>query len=142
MDLLGSEFIVQGGSKDTVDLKSKKIVGVYFSAHWCPPCRSFTPKLATAYKAMKEAGNDIEIVFATFDQSEDDFKGYFKDMPWIAFPHGDPRIKTNSDQYGVSGIPSLVILKDGKHVTSDGRMTVADHGEKAYDEWLKLWSFF
>ena len=22
-----------------------KTIGVYFSAHWCPPCRGFTPKL-------------------------------------------------------------------------------------------------
>lgn len=138
MDKIGSEFVVAGGSKDTIDLKSKKIVGLYFSAHWCPPCRAFTPELGKTYKAMKDAGNDIEIIFATFDQSEGEFQDYFKTMPWIAFPHGDKRIKENSDEYGVSGIPCLVILKDGKLLTKDGRMDIAQEKEGAYDKWVKM----
>ena len=30
---------------DESDLAQKKIYGLYFSAHWCGPCRKFTPKL-------------------------------------------------------------------------------------------------
>merc|ERR1712110_541325 len=33
-----------------------KTLGIYFSAHWCPPCRGFTPTLAKHYKAYKEKG--------------------------------------------------------------------------------------
>ena len=25
------------------------VIGVYYSAHWCPPCRQFTPQLAEIY---------------------------------------------------------------------------------------------
>ncbi len=135
MDKVGTEFIGEGGKKTTCDVKSKKIVGIYFSAHWCPPCRAFTPQLAEAYKAMKEAGNDIEIIFASFDQTEADFAGYFKDMPWLAFPHGDARIKSNSDEYGVSGIPCLVIFKDGTLLTKEGRGDVGSSGKDAYAKW-------
>ena len=30
-------------------LSDKKIIAFYFSAHWCPPCRLFTPVLAEFY---------------------------------------------------------------------------------------------
>lgn len=30
-------------------MKGKKALALYFSAHWCPPCRGFTPQLAKWY---------------------------------------------------------------------------------------------
>ena len=30
-----------------------KVIGIYFSAHWCPPCRGFTPKLVEWYGKVK-----------------------------------------------------------------------------------------
>merc|ERR1711988_1096091 len=41
LDNLGSDLVAQTGGKP---------IGLYFSAHWCPPCRGFTPKLAEFYK--------------------------------------------------------------------------------------------
>ena len=32
------------------DLLKNEIIGVYFSAHCCGPCRAFTPRLAQFYK--------------------------------------------------------------------------------------------
>jgi len=34
---------------------------VYFSAHWCPPCRQFTPQLARFYQQAKQAGRKFEV---------------------------------------------------------------------------------
>ncbi|EYC15574.1 hypothetical protein Y032_0036g3220 [Ancylostoma ceylanicum] len=34
-----------GSTADAEEVLKDKVVGLYFSAHWCPPCRQFTPVL-------------------------------------------------------------------------------------------------
>ena len=46
-------------------LADKQVVGLYFSAHWCPPCRGFTPKLTEVYTAIKGTDKSLEIVFVS-----------------------------------------------------------------------------
>jgi len=45
-------------STDTIVKTGEALIGktvmIYFSAHWCPPCRKFTPKLIKFYKNMKK----------------------------------------------------------------------------------------
>jgi len=67
-------------------LADAEVVGVYFSAHWCPPCRQFTPILAKMYTEMRAAGKKFEVVFVSADKSESDFDMYFGEMPWLALP--------------------------------------------------------
>jgi len=70
------------------------VAGLYFSAHWCPPCRGFTPELAKFYKQMKEkVGDKFEIIFISSDRSEGDWKGYFAEMPWLSIPFSARDIK-------------------------------------------------
>ena len=44
-----------------------KYVGIYFSAHWCPPCRNFTPVLAEFYNAVNQNGKIFEVIFVSSD---------------------------------------------------------------------------
>ena len=58
-----------------------------FRAHWCPPCRSFTSKLAKFYSELNdEMKSKFDIIFLSWDENEEDFKEYFKEMPWKALP--------------------------------------------------------
>jgi nucleoredoxin len=86
--VLGSKFVSSSGESDVSAVKGK-YVGIYFSAHWCGPCRNFTPKLAETYKKIKAARSDFEIVFCSADRDEEQFKEYFGTMPWLALPFED-----------------------------------------------------
>merc|ERR1711865_348439 len=107
-------------------LSDADCVGVYFSAHWCPPCRGFTPQLASIYQSLKSAGKKFEVVFVSSDQDQAGFDDYFSQMPWLALPYNQRERKNNlSSQHGVSGIPSLVLLdKQGNVITTNGRSVV------------------
>jgi len=64
-------------SKVSSDQLKDKLVAIYFSAHWCPPCRAFTPQLAHVYKALQEKGKPFEIIFVSSDQDQEAFNEYF-----------------------------------------------------------------
>jgi len=128
-DALGSEFL-NGNDGDTVSIdevkETSKVIGLYFSAHWCGPCQRFTPELAKAYTEHLKA-KGLEIVFLSSDNSMAEFSEYYKEMPWLAIPNGDPREKKLSKLFGVSGIPSLVLLDaaTGATITSSARGKVS-----------------
>lgn len=68
-----------------------KVIGIYFSAHWCPPCRGFTPILAKFYQDWKQTpkASLLEIVFVSSDRDSAQFDEYFGEMPWHAVPYSD-----------------------------------------------------
>ena len=126
--LLGEKLETKDGVVSTAEaLKGKKAVAIYFSAHWCPPCRNFTPKLAEAYKGLVAMGKSIEVVFISSDNDERSFELYYGEQPWLAQPYAKRKLKAAlSKKYEVSGIPSLIILdgETGELITKDGRRVV------------------
>jgi nucleoredoxin len=103
------------------------VIGLYFSAHWCPPCRGFTPVLAKCYKELKESGKNFEVVFVSGDKDEEAFQEYFNEMPWLALPFSDRDLKQDLNKvFQVNGIPTLVLLKaDGTLITDEGRDAIS-----------------
>jgi nucleoredoxin len=115
-----------GGKLSSVEaLSSKKFVLLYFSAHWCPPCRKFTPKLVEWYNEYSEAQN-FECVFVSGDETQESFDDYYKDMPWLALPFENRDLETElSAKFGIKGIPTLLVLgPDGEVITDKGRAGV------------------
>lgn len=62
------------------DSLNGKVVGLYFSAHWCPPCRAFTPQLAKKYKEIQASGKAFEIIFISSDSDEHAAAEYFSEV--------------------------------------------------------------
>jgi len=109
-------------------LAGKTGVFVYFSAHWCPPCRGFTPKLVE-FHTKHAATKGFETVFVSGDRDQKSFEDYYGEMPWLALPYEKKDLsRALNKKYKVKGIPSLVILgPDGRLITADGRGKIMEH---------------
>ncbi len=137
-EFFGEKLLKADGSEVPVKALAGKTVGIYFSAHWCPPCRGFTPVLVETYNEIVAAGKPFELVFVSSDQSEEKMFGYMTEvkMPWKALPFGSDKKRALGDKYGVRGIPTLVIVdKDGNTITKNARGDVASKGAAAFDQW-------
>ena len=65
------------------------LVGIYFGAHWAPPCRLFTPALTEFYNKINEKGKRMELVFCSNDGNEAAFERNYATMPFAAIPYPD-----------------------------------------------------
>ena len=135
---LPDELLDATGKAVSGETLSGKYVGLYFSASWCPPCRTFTPKLVEFHKANKDK---FEVLLVSADNSSKAQANYMKKymMPWLAIKHQSTAANLLVKKMGVSGIPYLVILApDGSVVTKDGRAEVESMGDKAFLKWTNI----
>mmetsp|Transcript_357 Transcript_357/g.738 ORF Transcript_357/g.738 Transcript_357/m.738 type:complete len:404 (+) Transcript_357:107-1318(+) len=96
------------------------LVLLYASAHWCPPCRKYTPQLVKfyndakrAYKANPKWTKSVEIVFVSADHDINGFKNYYASMPWLAVPFDSDTRERLMSWMKASGVPKLMCL-DGR----------------------------
>merc|ERR1712141_378121 len=144
MDMLkGQKLLKKTGEVVSADeaLQGKKIICYYFSAHWCPPCRSFTPILSDFYTELtKDSEEPLEIVFVSSDNSPEELMAYMNDLhgDWLAVQHGAILAEQLMQKYEVAGIPSLIVVnQNGQLISSNGRSEVTEKGPKAFQLWLQ-----
>ncbi len=103
------------------ELNRKKIYGLYFSAHWCPPCRKFTPLLVEYYNRVAREHPEFEIIFISADKTPEAMAGYMRDtgMPWPGVEYGKLSNVPGLMKYAGKGIPDLVIVDGGGKVLAD-----------------------
>ncbi|MCW8133614.1 MAG: redoxin family protein [Planctomycetota bacterium] len=125
------------GNAVTVDQLKGKIVGIYFSAHWCPPCKVFTPKLV---EFRDKNAKEFEVVFVSSDHTEKEQQGYMAEakMQWPAVKWRAEEGNALMKKYKVTGIPKLVILApDGTTLSENGRGDVTSNPDTCLDGWKK-----
>nr|AZL94444.1 transposase [Nephromyces sp. MMRI]AZL94445.1 transposase [Nephromyces sp. MMRI] len=110
------------------------VIGLYFSAHWCPPCRRFSPQLSLIYRQAVQLNKSIEIIFISRDRDEITFGEYHGSMPWLAMPFAEqPRVQELSVKYSVQSIPALIFLnRKGEIIDREARNTVLSQENFVY----------
>lgn len=137
---LGSHLLTKFGLIPSSDLQAVEFVLLYFSAHWCGPCKAFTPRLAEFYKEVNAAQQRLEVVFVSLDRDEGGFDAYYEEMPWLAVPYSSAQLRQQLNAgYGVSGIPKLLLVRKNGSVASEGcRSDVERVGPQALERWRSV----
>jgi thiol-disulfide isomerase/thioredoxin len=143
---------LQTKTGENSSVKSAKIILLYFSAHWCPPCRKFTPLLKEFYDEVNEENKQCEIVFISADKTQEEHDKYFAQShgDWLTVPFDAEDLREQlRTEFGKkidasgnlvrSGIPCLVVLNaaDLSVLTYDGVNDVTSMGSMALEmKWL------
>lgn len=93
------------------ELLENKIILIYCGSSWSEPDKIFFPKLSKLYNEMKEDQIQFEIIYNSWDKTEDEYNEYIKEMPWYSIPFKDENIrKTINSKYRVTAIPTIIVL--------------------------------
>lgn len=120
----GATFYKHTRPNETFDQSvfNGKIVGIYFSGHWCPPSRDFTPILQNFYSQTNE---DFEVLFVSTDNNQQEMQKYMQEYhgDWFHLPLKCPL--ANQLCMNIKAIPALHILKpDHKIIDANGWQAV------------------
>lgn len=103
------------------EFEKKKLIGLYMSAHWCGPCREFTPKLVAFYNRIVATHSDFEILFVSNDKSAGAMQNYMREdqMPWPALNYDKVAGNAALNKYFGGSIPCLVVVDENGKVIFD-----------------------
>ncbi|MDP9253970.1 MAG: thioredoxin domain-containing protein [Verrucomicrobiota bacterium] len=106
---------------DDESFEKKKLIALYFSAHWCGPCRTFTPQLVEYYNRIAPHHPEFELLLISNDRSQFGMETYMRDMqmPWPAVDYQKLSGKVALTKYAGNGIPDLVLIDASGKVLSD-----------------------
>jgi nucleoredoxin len=125
------------------EFEKKKLIALYFSAHWCPPCRKFTPALVAFYNKNASAHPEFEVLLVSNDKSAAAMEAYMRNeqMPWPALTFEKVPGNEALRKYAGSGIPCLVVVDDTGKVVLDTYAGTNYRGPEAVlAELEQLWS--
>jgi nucleoredoxin len=98
-----------------------KLVGLYFTAKWCVPCRTFSPKLV---EFRNQHADKFQFAVVSWDNSLKEQQQYLEktqmNAPAIRFD--DPLVDQFNRRYRIGGVPTLLIFDTaGRLITAQGR---------------------
>ena len=143
----GKKYVDSKNEDFVLDYVNKlNIIGIFFTASWCPPCQKFAEELVEVYNdansAAKEAGKDniFEIIQVSNEKTEADFVETISEKPWINVPFNDNFNDYLITEYKINYMPVLLIITRERVVISDNpRGDMAELGMKAHEKWIKTY---
>jgi nucleoredoxin len=119
-------------------LKGWMVIGLYFSADWCPPCQAFNPLLKHLHSSKRAHCNKksrnippFKVVLVSRCIDARATEHYFSAMLWTAMTHDKASGKKGLDllnKFGITTIPALVLL-DG-----EGAVLCRDAQERLWED--------
>jgi len=140
VELFGDALLTDKGHKAELSELNGKIIAVYFSASWCPPCRAFSPLLVALADKLQEEGKPFALVLVGRDQDRKKAVAYMKshDMTGYLVPPEAEENRALCERYGVRGIPTLVIVdSSARTIDAQARATVQTQPDSAWDKWTR-----
>ena len=135
-----ASLVDENGKTVPLSAVTGKIVGIYFSASWCGPCRVFSPVLSEFLKAHSQ---EFAVIFVSLDNSEEAFNDYVKGKGWYCIPYTEDymRRQLQVSEFQVSMIPTLAICDfrtpeaNGKCITTWGKSAVTKNPSGCLQQW-------
>ncbi|KAJ8040157.1 Nucleoredoxin-like protein 2 [Holothuria leucospilota] len=115
-----------------------KILALYFSASWSPPCCEFSPPLIAVYQELIERKMPFEVVYLSCDKNKGEMISYLQELhvPWLYLPFGDKLISDLKEKFNIIAVPKLIVLSpSGEVITDMGRREVQDRGVVCFNSW-------
>jgi thiol-disulfide isomerase/thioredoxin len=91
---------------------------IYFSAHWCAPCRRMTPALVGFYSELKASHPEVELVFVSADRDEGAMLRYLRwaEMPWPVLAWSERESVTRIAELRPRAIPYMAMFDRDGHL--------------------------
>mmetsp|Transcript_16993 Transcript_16993/g.55267 ORF Transcript_16993/g.55267 Transcript_16993/m.55267 type:complete len:167 (+) Transcript_16993:146-646(+) len=127
-------------------LEEAKEAALYFSAGWCPMCRSFEPSLA----AFRAAAPNVVLIYVSSDRTVEDQRRRAEDLGVLQV---DPEEATalkkrfrvwaglETPTFGPgrrSGVPAIVVLDEAGNEKLF--LDAETHGAKVLSDWADSWN--
>lgn len=139
-DSLGMRLEKMDGSVvETEEALKGKVVVLYFSAEWCPPCKVLTPLLRGIYEDLVgEKKRPVEVVFVSSDTDAEEMREYCSQHgDWLRVPFGEEKAVAIAKAYKVDNIPALVIVRGstGEVISYEGKAEIVAKRTEAVEKW-------
>ena len=133
-------LVTKDGKVEKSKVFEAPLIGLYFSALWCPPCVGFNPLMLDFYKKANIDKLNIEIIFCSLDEDEEDFNQYLQKLPFPAIDYSDPNLEDLTSSFEIETIPVLIIFdNNGNLIDANARMSIQGKNKKTPDEAIKTW---